>query len=105
MLGYQAVKNLLADNARRFDPAVIMAFTKIMGIYPIGSIVRLNDGSVARVVNVHGDVPLRPVVKMLIDKDGKVLSPREGVDIDLLAEKRLFIKNAIDPEEFNAKNA
>ncbi|MCL2412290.1 MAG: HD domain-containing protein, partial [Treponema sp.] len=26
--GYQALKNLLADNARRFDPAVIMAFTK-----------------------------------------------------------------------------
>ena len=104
MLGYQAVKNLLADNARRFDPAVIMAFTKIMGIYPIGSIVRLNDGSVARVVNVHSDAPLRPVVLMLISKTGKFLRPGEGETIDLLSVRSLFIKNAIDPEEFNAEN-
>jgi len=105
MLGYQAIKNLLADNARRFDPTVIMAFTKIMGIYPIGSIVRLNDESVARVVNVHADAPLRPAIQMVIDKDGKVYKPGEGASVDLLQEKKLFIKNAIDPAEFAGKNA
>ncbi|MDR0502031.1 MAG: HD-GYP domain-containing protein [Treponema sp.] len=101
LMGYQAVKNLLADNARRFDPAIIIAFTKIMGIYPIGSIVRLNDDSVARVTNVHTDAPLRPIVQMLVDKYGKILKPGEGADIDLLEDKRLFIKNAIDPEDFS----
>jgi HD-GYP domain-containing protein (c-di-GMP phosphodiesterase class II) len=101
LLGYQAVKNLLSDNGRRFDPAVIMAFTKIMGIYPIGSIVRLNDHSVGRVVNVHSDAPLRPVIEMLINDDGMVLKIRERPTIDLLAEKSLFIKTAIDPKEFS----
>jgi HD-GYP domain-containing protein (c-di-GMP phosphodiesterase class II) len=101
MTGYQAVKNLLSDNARRFDPAVIMAFTKIMGIYPIGSIVRLNDTSVARVVSVHPDAPLRPVVHMVVNKTGKVLRPGEGAIIDLLVDKTLFIKKAVDPEEFS----
>jgi len=101
LVGYQAVKNLLADNARRFDPAIIMAFTKIMGIYPIGSIVRLNDESVARVTTVHTDAPLRPIVQMLVDKYGKVLKPGEGADIDLLEDKRIFIKYAIDPEDFS----
>jgi HD-GYP domain-containing protein (c-di-GMP phosphodiesterase class II) len=105
MLGYQAVKNLLSDNARRFDPDVIMAFTKIMGIYPIGSIVRLNDGSVARVVNVHSDAPLRPLIEILVNKDEKVLKHGERPTLDLLMEKTLFIKNAIDPEEFNAEDA
>ena len=101
MLGYQAVKNLLADNARRFDPAVIMAFTKIMGIYPIGSIVKLNDNSVARVVTVHSNAPMRPVVQMLINKSGKVLKPGERGTVDLLNEKTLFIKNALDPSMFS----
>ncbi|MCL2176051.1 MAG: HD-GYP domain-containing protein [Treponema sp.] len=97
--GYQAVKNLMADNARRFDPAVIMAFTKVMGIYPIGSIVRLNDNSVARVLNVHTDAPMRPVVQLLMDKRGLVINTKNIPPIDLLAEKTLFIKSAIDPSE------
>jgi hypothetical protein len=92
---------MLADNSRRFDPAVIMAFTKIMGIYPIGSIVRLNNGSVARVVSVHINAPLRPVVLMLMDENGKSVSFRNAQTIDLLEVKTLFIKEAIDPSDFD----
>jgi len=98
--GYQAVKNLLADNARRFDPAVIMAFTKIMGIYPIGSIVRLNDASIARVIKVHTDAPMRPVIQLLMDKRGNILKNEKSLTIDLLVDKTLFIKQAMDPSEF-----
>jgi len=101
IVGYQAVKNMLADNARRFDPAVIMAFTKIMGIYPIGSIIRLNDESVARVLSVNSSAPLRPIVEILISRAGKIFRSGTGDVIDLLAEKSLFIKKAMDPAEFS----
>jgi HD-GYP domain-containing protein (c-di-GMP phosphodiesterase class II) len=101
IVGYQAVKNMLADNARRFDPAVIMAFTKIMGIYPIGSIIRLNDESVARVLSVNSNAPMRPIVEILISKAGKIYRSGAGEVIDLLAEKSLFIKKAMDPAEFS----
>ncbi|MDR0444587.1 MAG: HD-GYP domain-containing protein [Treponema sp.] len=103
MGGYEAVKNLLADNSRRFDPAVLLIFTKIMGIYPIGSIVRLNDNSVARVVKINSDAPIRPTIQMIIDAAGKVLKPGEGQTLDLLTVKGLFIKTAIDPAEFAEK--
>ncbi|MCL2721106.1 MAG: HD-GYP domain-containing protein [Treponema sp.] len=105
MIGYQAIKNLMADNGRRFDPAVIIAFTKIMGIYPIGSIVRLNDTSIARVVSIHTDAPMRPVVQLLMDKNGDALGSGNAVSINLLADRTLFIKEAIDPAEFTEKNA
>jgi len=95
---------MLADNARRFDPSVIMAFTKIMGIYPIGSIIRLNDESVARVVSINTNAPLRPVVELVINKSGEVFNSGDGKIVDLLAEKTLFIKNAIDPAEFSGTN-
>jgi len=101
MSGYQAIKNLLADNARRFDPAVIMAFTRIMGIYPIGSIVRLNDEAVARVTSVHTSAPMRPIVHILIDNSGRALNPDKLPVIDLLADKKLFIKKAMDPSELD----
>jgi len=104
MVGYQAVKNLMADNARRFDPSVIIAFTKIIGIYPIGSIVKLNNGSIARVVNIHTDAPMRPVVQLLMDENGKVPDSGDTTPVDLLIMKTLFIKEAVDPKDFSDQN-
>jgi HD-GYP domain-containing protein (c-di-GMP phosphodiesterase class II) len=103
MMGYQAMKNLLSDNSRRFDPDVLKAFIKTMGIYPIGSVIMLNNGAIARVTEVQGDAPLRPKIRVLIDEFGKVYQNDEGDLIDLLTEKSLFIARALDPKEFAKK--
>ena len=105
MDGYQAMKNLLSDNSRRFDPVVLKAYAKIMGIYPIGSIVLLNNGAYARVTEVHNDASLRPKINMLIDEFGNAFKGNEGEIIDLLNEKKLFIIKAVDPKEFASTNA
>ena len=105
MVGYQAMKNLLSDNSRRFDPDVLKAFIQTMGIYPIGSIVLLNNGALTRVIENHGDAPLRPKIQVLIDEFGKVFKNEEGDILDLLAEKSLFIAKAVDPKEFAKKHA
>lgn len=102
MLGYQAMKNLLSDNSRRFDPDVLKSFIRTMGIYPIGSIVLLNSGALARVTNVHTKAPLRPEIRILIDEFGKAWSGDEGELVDLITEKSLFIARAIDPREYAA---
>jgi len=104
LVGYQAIKNLLADNARRFDPAVIIAFTKIIGIYPINSIVRLNNSAVARVTQIHPQAPMRPVVQLLIDERGKPVESKTPVIINLLVNKTMFIKEAVDPKAYDEKN-
>jgi HD-GYP domain-containing protein (c-di-GMP phosphodiesterase class II) len=101
MVGYRAMKNLLSDNSRRFDPNVLRAFIKTLGIYPIGSIVLLNNGAVARVTDVRGDAPLRPQICLLIDEAGTVLG--EEQPINLLQEKSLFITRAMDAKELAKK--
>jgi HD-GYP domain-containing protein (c-di-GMP phosphodiesterase class II) len=105
MMGYQAMKNLLSDNSRRFDPDVLKAFIQTMGIYPIGSIIFLNNGALGRVIEVHGDAPLRPKIRVLVDEFGKVFRQDEGDIIDLLTEKSLFIAKAVDPKELTKKYA
>jgi HD-GYP domain-containing protein (c-di-GMP phosphodiesterase class II) len=105
MMGYQAMKNLLSDNSRRFDPDVLKAFIQTMGIYPIGSIIFLNNGALGRVIEVHGDAPLRPKIRILVDEFGKVFRQDEGDIIDLLTEKSLFIAKAVDPKELAKKYA
>ncbi|MDR0553567.1 MAG: HD-GYP domain-containing protein [Treponema sp.] len=104
IIGYQAMKNLLSDNSSRFDPDVLKAFIKIMGIYPIGSLVLLNNKAVAQVVEVRGDAPLRPRVRILIDETGGSSKPNEEPVLDLLNEKSFFIVKALDSREVAAKS-
>lgn len=100
MVGYQAMKNLLSDNARRFDPDIIRAMIQSMGIYPVGSIVLMNNSVIARVIKSHPEAPLRPVIRVLIDEYGNPFTMNEGDVINLLENRNLFIARAIDPAEY-----
>jgi HD-GYP domain-containing protein (c-di-GMP phosphodiesterase class II) len=99
MIGYAAMKALLSDNSRRFDPDILKAFIKAMGVYPLGSTVLLNNASIARVVETHPDAPLRPKLRIIVDEFGNRSEPDRGELIDLLTEKNLFIARALDPKE------
>ncbi|MDR2102233.1 MAG: HD-GYP domain-containing protein [Treponema sp.] len=103
MVGYEAMKALMSDNQSRFDPAVLKAFIAIMGIYPIGSIVVLNDGAAARVVEVQSGTPLRPTVQILVNSSGQ--KEQNGAVINLMVEKKYFISRALDPRELADKHA
>lgn len=96
------MKNLLADNARIFDPSIIKVMIKSIGIYPIGSLVLMNDASLARVVQSSPDAPMRPCIKILIDETGELLADTDTI-IDLSQNKNLFIVRAINPREYTKK--
>jgi HD-GYP domain-containing protein (c-di-GMP phosphodiesterase class II) len=51
--------------ADRFDVQIIRAFAAAMSLYPIGSNIELDDGTLAVVVNNNPTNPLEPVVRML----------------------------------------
>jgi len=104
ILGYQANKNLLADNSRRFDPDILKVFILTMGVYPIGSLVCLNNGTVARIAEVRPSTPLRPKVQVLVDEFKQEHTGSECFFIDLLTEKRLYITKPIDPHELSEMN-
>ena len=102
MIGYAAMKALLSDNSRRFDPDILKAFIKSMGIYPLGSTVLLNNSAIAKVIEIHPDAPLRPKLRVIVDEFSKRYEGDEGDIVDLLAEKTLFIARALDPKEMAA---
>jgi HD-GYP domain-containing protein (c-di-GMP phosphodiesterase class II) len=96
MIGYTAMRNLLSDNGTRFDPEVLKVFIQVLGIYPIGSIVLLSDSSVCRVLENRSSAPLKPRVKVIIDSEGHEFIDDNGPEIDLGANKQLFIAKAVD---------
>jgi putative nucleotidyltransferase with HDIG domain len=97
MTGYAAMKNLLSDNSHRFDPAVLTAFVKIMGIYPVGQDVLLNDGTMARVIELRQGAPFRPLVVVTHDEKGKAIN--NGVRLDLFNQPSLFIVRATQKQK------
>jgi len=73
-------------------------FIRCMGIYPLGSIVLLSTSCIGRVIEVNPDAPMRPRIKLIIDKDGTMLDNETAEIIDLNTEKKVFIAKAVDPK-------
>jgi HD-GYP domain-containing protein (c-di-GMP phosphodiesterase class II) len=103
MIGYNAMRQLLNDNSRRFDSEILKVFIKSMGIYPIGSFTLLNNGSIGRVVKIQRQAPLRPIIKLLVDQQGTKYLKEDGPVVDLAKEKEAFIARAIDPHAVGMK--
>ena len=61
----RAYKILYSDQGA-FDPAILAAFTRAMGLFPPGRFVRLSDGRLARVSSA-GRALDRPLLKLLPD--------------------------------------
>ena len=98
LLGYTAIRQILNDNSRRFDPAILKVFIKSIGIYPRGSIVILNNGAIGRINRIRSAAPLRPGLQILVDEKGR--KPKKDKEIiDLFSEKDLFITRPVDPKE------
>lgn len=57
-----------------FDPRVLNAFIGVVGVYPVGTMVRLNTREIAIVVSVNPREPLRPDIEILTDRDQKPLA-------------------------------
>lgn len=104
MIGYRAMRQILNDNSRRFDSEILKVFLKSMGIYPVGSIVILNDGSVARVVQNHSQVPLRPVVQIMVSSSGRKLPREYQKKVDLYTASNTFVVKAVSVGEMKQLN-
>jgi putative nucleotidyltransferase with HDIG domain len=59
---HEALSVIFAQRKSRFDPVVLSAFIRMMGVYPPGSVVQLVNDRYAIVVSVNSSRPLRPRV-------------------------------------------
>ena len=92
---HEALAALYARFKGLFDTNTLNAFIRMMGVYPPGSVVQLNDGRYAIVVSVNSSRPLRP--SLLIHDPG---IPREdALIINLEQQADLGIKRSIKPNQ------
>jgi len=80
----KALAVLMQGRNKAYDPAVTKALVALLGIYPMGAVVRLSDGTTAVVFRVNKDDLLRPRVKRLIDASGRWLTEPVTLDLRLI---------------------
>jgi putative nucleotidyltransferase with HDIG domain len=68
--GHQALLELLKERNTRYDEKIVRTLIYCLSLYPLGHVVRLQDGTLARVVKNDPASPKAPLVDILIDKDG-----------------------------------
>jgi HD-GYP domain-containing protein (c-di-GMP phosphodiesterase class II) len=97
----QALNLLQAGAGRAFDPRVVRTFVRLMGVFPVGSLVQLASGEVGAVVRNHERYLARPTIRLLIDARGNQCEPEE---LDLAEQDRdgtfrWSVRRSIDPVE------
>ena len=84
-----------------FNQVLLKRFVNLMGLFPIGTLVRLNTEEIAVVTAEHPTDPFRPQVKIVMDRSGAEVE--EAVlantwDRDSRGEYPYAVVEAIDPE-------
>jgi HD-GYP domain-containing protein (c-di-GMP phosphodiesterase class II) len=68
---YSALTTIIDTRNKHFDPRLIKALINIVSIFPLGSLVKLNNNQIGRVVGANKLYPTRPLVEVLLDHRGK----------------------------------
>ncbi len=74
----------MQGRGKAYEPSITKALVAMLGIYPMGAVVILDDGATAVVYRVNNDDLLHPRVKVLIDASGRWLETPDVLDLRLV---------------------
>jgi HD-GYP domain-containing protein (c-di-GMP phosphodiesterase class II) len=92
---HEALSIMFAQQKTWFDPVVLGAFIRMMGVYPPGSVVQLGNDGYAIVVSVNSERPLRPCV-VVYDPD---VPKSDALIVDLEATPEISIRRSLRPSQ------
>lgn len=64
---FEALKYLNQNKGKLFDNQLVALFIKMIGVFPVGSIVELSNGEIGIVITSNRDDNLRPKVLLMLD--------------------------------------
>jgi putative nucleotidyltransferase with HDIG domain len=92
---HEALAKIYAQSKSQFDTLSLSAFIRMMGIYPPGSVVQLNDDRHALVVSVNTARPLKPSV--IVHEPG--VERHEALVVNLESNSNLGIRKSLRPSQ------
>jgi len=101
-LAYEALQKVVALKDTYFDVKFLRALVREISVFPLESLVRLNNGDIGQVTELDNSHPMRPKLKILYNSDGEKY-PEEKV-IELSKSPFLYIETPITEEELGNKS-
>lgn len=82
LLPHDAIRQLFVLGAKgRYDKNLVEVAIKVLGVYPLGSLIKLNTNECAVVIGLNHEDRLRPRVRIIKGADGE--RQQQPLDIDL----------------------
>lgn len=79
----EALQALMERGGRYFDPELVQRFIRGIGIYPVGSLVKLESGLLAVVVEQHHEDLLHPKIRVIFSTKTEKFIPPKEVDLSM----------------------
>lgn len=96
----QAFRILLKGADHHFDRELVTRFIKCMGVYPVGTLVRLSNQRLAIVMQRNAEEPLKPVVKVIYHAGQRHYLEVQWLDLARSGGQE-SIESTVDPREFD----
>lgn len=77
----ESIRKMAEWSGPHFDPAVFQAFVKSIGIYPVGTLVKLESGRLGVVTEQHEKSLLAPKVKVFFSTKSQSYIPPQVLDL------------------------
>ncbi|MCB2200661.1 HD domain-containing protein [bacterium] len=80
-IAYKAIQSIIERRNVDFSARMIKALIDVISIFPVHSLVKLNNGSIARVVQTNKKYPVRPVIELIANAKGQKVDKEETIDL------------------------
>lgn len=94
---YEAFEMLAGSGNYLFDYELIQAFLSNVALYPVGTLVKLNNGHTGVVINTPKRMTHRPTVRVMFDPHMQPLA--KAFEISLAEEPRILVEKVFTLEE------
>ena len=81
MTPHEALSKIFEWSKFHFNPVLVQSFLRVIGIYPVGTLVMLESGMLAVVTEQSGGNLLQPTVKIFYDSKRKKHLPPKELDL------------------------
>lgn len=100
LLRSDAIKQIIKEAKDLFSAKVLKVFLEHISLFPVNTLVRLNNQSVGRVISTDHKQPLRPVIELISDHEGQKLEDRQIMR--LCDNPLLYIVESLNEEDLPA---